>query len=102
LAQVLYSTEKSKDTFINALRPGFLGMNIAKNQEVPVKGDLGYFYGIPEKTTGDFYVPSQPFSKLPTDKVALDVQKLYCSTGISDELSVYSAVDVYNQILPQL
>lgn len=87
-------------TFLNAL-PGFHGYDMAISEKVAVKGDLGFFQGNTEPTTGAL-LTGQGTNRLATGEVTITQAPLVLSVDVSKRELNYSIEDLESIITQKI
>jgi HK97 family phage major capsid protein len=92
LTQQVIDLVPKYSTFLPTL-PGFHGTGLAISQKVPVIGEVGFFKGNTEPTTGAQAIP-QPSNRLATGEVQINQAPLLADVFITKRELNYSIVDL--------
>lgn len=100
LSQQVYDNIPKNGQFLSML-PGFHGSNLAVTERVPVIGDIGYFQGNTETTTGAMAI-AQGTVRQPTADVTITQKELIMSVDVSRRLLTYSAIDLQALLMSKI
>lgn len=100
LSQQVYDAIPKNGQFLSML-PGYHGSDLAITEKVPVLGDIGYFQGNTEATTGAMAI-AQGTNRHVTADVTITQSEMILSVDVTRRLLTYSAIDLQALLLQKI